>query len=630
MTPAQWAEKFRILGKEAAEPGPMRISRTPWVYDIAEAIANPAYREVISAQGSQTSKTDGLLLNTVGFYAHYRQKPILYYVPSQMLADAISTRLLRMFEGIPEIWNALDKRRKSKYEFFIYGIRIGLGWGGSKSQVSSHPAELVVFDELDRLEDIPGEGNPWQLTRARISTYTSGKLIGASSPTTGIVVDYTHPKTGMIHWAETDPQNIGSLTWQLWQEGTKGEYMLPCPHCLSFFAPKSKLLFLPEKASSGAIQREMRMICPHCGCAIHPNQQYEMISNGKVICPGQWVENGQRVGIVTENSVASFHVNGLCSPWVSWTERGVYLSRVTASRNKGRIQAVMNTDFGELYGDAGEAPSWEGLNDLKTASPYVIGQIPSEVRVLTAGVDVQGNRLVVVVMGWGIRENELEGWVIDYQEVIGETKYDKVWKEFFNRFMGEYQGSVIREIAIDSGYNPSKTKENPNKNIIYEFCRVHRRAIATKGASHTMNRPFSMGKIDINHRGQVIKQGLNLWTVDSSFLKMEVYSHLEWDVSLPGAWHFPSNIEDRFFKELTAERMTEKGWVKTGENHVLDAVCLNYFLALKGRFKVILRSALAPISIEEEVITHAHDSVPVPVPVVENRSVSRSSENGFY
>jgi len=169
IAPWEWAEKHRILPKDSAEPGPMRATRTPWVKPITEAIINPFVREVITVQGSQTSKTDGVLLSTIGLHAHYYGSPMMLFAPTEDAISRISIRLHRMFESVPEIWDAVDKRNKSKYLFIVNSVPIILGWGGSASQVASQPAKIVLFDELDRLKDIPGEGNAWQLTKARKS-----------------------------------------------------------------------------------------------------------------------------------------------------------------------------------------------------------------------------------------------------------------------------------------------------------------------------------------------------------------------------------------------------------------------------------------------------------------------------
>lgn len=625
---------------ESAEPGKFRVNRAPWVRDICDAVANPLYTEVITVQGSQTSKTE-TLLNTIGWQMDYRRKPALYFAPTEDNAKAISERMLKMFLAVPSLCDGLPRKNATKpsVQYHIYGIRCGLGWGGSKTQVASHPAELTVFDELDRTADIPGEGSPWQLVKARNTTYPGGCQIGASSPTLGLIEDYKHPETGLIHWRYSE--KVVSLSWQLWQEGTRAEFMLPCPECGVYFAPKIKLLYIPSKSTPSQAAKEVRLICPHCGGLIHPHHQNEMIDHGLMISPGQHVLEGKVIGEKPITSIASFHINGLCSRWVSWSKRTFELTRVRQTGQQGRIQAFVNTEGGECYWVQGKAPLWEEVAQLAIDSDYRMGEIPARVQTLTAGVDVQGNRLVVVVMGWALVENELEGWVIDYDEVFGNTAENEVWAAFSEKYLGEiFNGFKLTEVGVDSGFNPSaKNKEandenHTNRNIIYEFCRAEWQVIPTKGSPRPMAKPYYCSTVDVNHRGKNDLHGLSLWTMDTDFYKKWLYATLKRERDKAGCWHFPVDTPEKFFKELTAEQLAADGtWITTKDNHVLDAAVINLFLTQKNKFKTILPSI--PLDAERKEVKPAYKS-PEPIkdtvqntPVIQRRSVVRGGLEGW-
>ena len=565
--------------------------------DITEAVTDPRYPEVIAVQGSQTGKTLGVLIASALRQMHYRHKPCLLFEPTEDLADAISDRLLKGIESVPELAEGLDRRRKTKHEFWIYSVRLGLGWGGSASQTASHPAELILFDELDRLRE-NSEGNPWQQTKARKSTYALGTHVGASSPTLGMIDDEMHPETGLIHWRyQNEKEKVLSLTWQLWQEGTRGEFMLPCPECHTYFAPKSKLLLatLPEDASPEYALQHAGLACPHCGSHIEQRWQQSMINKGKTLCPGQNIENNLVVGNKPNTRIASFHVNGLCSPWESWGSRAFELVRVMRANDKPRIQVVINTEYGECYGEQGEAPQWESVKQIKEGSGYRMGTLPERVQLLTCGVDVQMNRLVAVVMGWAMIDGQLEAWLIQYEELFGRTAFDEVWNDFADNYLHKDIGlgnqMLVSRIGIDSGFNPSNTgrsaEDNVNRNIIYDFCKDNKlRVVATKGASRQLIYPFRRSLMEENKAGRKLKRGFTLYELDTDYMKREIYARLNWPIDKPGRWHFPENTPDQFFQELTAEQLTEDGrWVKTGENHVLDAVVINYFLALRLKLR---------------------------------------------
>jgi len=582
----------------------MRANRAPWTIHITEAVINPKYKEVISVQGSQTSKTDGVLLNTIGWQMHYRHKPAIYYAPTEDNAASISMRMERMFQSVPELWEAIDHRRKSKFEMTVYGIDLKLGWGGSKTKVASYPAELVCFDELDRIEDIPGEGNPWQLTKIRRATYPNKKQLGASSPTLGMVEEFTHPETGLIHWrVQDDKLKLKSLSWQLWQEGTRGEFMLPCPHCGEYFAPKMKLIWFNQTGTPAQAAKEMHLRCPHCDSLIGQEHQDRMIDRGQVVCPGQTVENGELKGEPPDSSVASFHVHGLCSRWVTWAERTFEYVRLLHLGDEGRLQSYINTEMGECYWPKGEAPEWQTVMELSVGSGYRLRQVPAPVQRINVCVDVQKNRLVCTMGGWSKRRDQLEFWLLDYTELYGNTAEQEVWDALREAYLlyGIGDGNwTAYEMAIDSGYNPSKAGErasNVNRNIIYDFCLDNAKAVPTKGASRQLARPFRRTTVEYTRRGSRLKKnGLGLYELDTDFFKREVYARLRRPTDKPGRWHFPEfghqPLAEKFFQELCSEQLTEDGkWLQVAENHVLDTIVMHLFLAEKQDLRKVLRES---------------------------------------
>ena len=79
--------------------------------------------------------------------------------------------------------------------------------------------------------------------------------------------------------------------------------------------------------------------------------------------------------------------------------------------------------------------------------------IPEKAVVVTAGVDVQDNRLAISVWGWGRGE---EGWLIDHQEIYGDPGGTELWKQLdqllLRPFRHELGNSFTPDIiAVDSG-----------------------------------------------------------------------------------------------------------------------------------------------------------------------------------
>ncbi|MBI5970837.1 MAG: phage terminase large subunit family protein [Deltaproteobacteria bacterium] len=67
---------------------------------------------------------------------------------------------------------------------------------------------------------------------------------------------------------------------------------------------------------------------------------------------------------------------------------------------------------------------FERTPDLK--APYRSGEIPEGVIILTAGVDVQKNRVYYAVRGWGAAS---ESWLIENGGFYGDTDQPDVWRQ---------------------------------------------------------------------------------------------------------------------------------------------------------------------------------------------------------
>jgi phage terminase large subunit GpA-like protein len=128
--------------------------------------------------------------------------------------------------------------------------------------------------------------------------------------------------------------------------------------------------------------------------------------------------------------------------------------------------------------------------------------------------------------------------------------------------------------AIDSGYLTDDV-------LAYTRTRRGRGVFAVKGAS-TYNRPIlnRPSKVDINWRGQTMKNGGELWIIGVDTAKHALFSRLAADRkrALPSdrLIHFPAGLDESFYSQLTAEVWdpNQRRWVKVRpRNEALDVWC---------------------------------------------------------
>jgi hypothetical protein len=363
------------------------------------AAVNPKVRRIWAAEGSQVSKTEGLL-NIIGHKFDTDPAPMLYVGPTKSnVSSVIEPRIAKMIRECDTLKAKTKVGRRSKLIKEIGDISLRLAWAGSPTELASEPIHTVLLDEIDRMKAIKGEGNPVFIAEARIATFPDGRLIGASSPTAGTVETEKNPDTGIEHWKVAKSEDVQSQIWQLWQEGTRHEWAMPCLDCGEFFVPRFKLLKWADKATPREAAKTARLACPNCGVLHDEPSKYRMNAGATFLAPGQSVVgydpakpgaptnhdlqtgdgNGEVVGQLEETEVYSFWVSGLCSPWLTYGQRAASYVRAVRSGDQERVRAIINTGFGELYAIKGDAPKPEDLRETLGA-PYVYGTAPHGVQ----------------------------------------------------------------------------------------------------------------------------------------------------------------------------------------------------------------------------------------------------------
>jgi len=591
-----WADENRVLPAGSAEPGRYRSWRTPYMIPIVRAFSVPGVKKIPFVMSSQMGKSLSMQ-NIIGARLDDDPAPIIYVAPTQSNIDSVvEPKIMEMFRGCESLWNKLAKGHKStKHHKRVSGVSFRMAWAGSATELASDSAVLGLVDEVDRMEqDVKGEGSPVELTEARTSVYPDGRIGVTSTPTEGTVDTFTHPDTGLDHWSVADPKLILSTVWRLWQEGSRYEWAVPCPSCREYFIPRFSLLTWPEKATPEIAEAKAGLACPHCGEIHKDSSKAWMNAHGYMLAPGQrpdaigeddgpciihdfeqekseLVEFGDYLHRPT--SIHSFWVSGLMSfsPKKTYGFIASKFLRATLSGEFERLKGVLNTDLGELFRVHGEAPEWQRVMDCSLG--YGSGEVPEGVNFLTAGVDVQKNRVVYTVRGWG---EGLTSWKIEHGELWGETDKNDVWDSLGDLISKDYNGLSISKMAIDSGYRPDD---------VYSFCRLHRGvAIPTKGHDQ-MDKPYRASMVDVNVRGKTVKNGIQLWHVNSDVMKSWVHSRVEWPKDQKGAWFISSDTDEDYCKQIVAEQRVSKPsgkivWVAVAtDNHYLDAESLAYAAA---------------------------------------------------
>lgn len=547
MAVSEWADNYRYLAPTAsAEPGRWRTARTPYLKEIMDHLsAHSITQEVVFMKGAQIGATEAGN-NWVGYVMDIAPGPMLMVMPTDETVKRNSKiRIAPMIEATPRLRErvAAAKSRDGDNTTFSKSFPGGvLVMTGANSAVGlrSLPIRYLMLDECDGYkDDIDGEGSPIELARARTRTFSRRKVFLISTPT----VD-------------------GASAIQREFEATdQRRYHVPCPHCGAMQVLKWERVRWTHGDPDSA-----HYVCEHCDEAIDEKQKTTMLNAGKWIGTAPENASDKKVG---------YHISSLYSPlgWYSWGDAVRDFEAAKSDANK--TKAFVNTVLGECYVEKGEAPPWEAVYNKR--ENYKINTPPAEVAFLTAGVDVQKDRIEVEIVGWCKGKRT---YSIDHRVLLGETNDIKVWDQLA-AIVGETwireDGSEmqIRLMAVDTGYNTTE---------VYNFCRRFdvTKVIPVKG-SDTLGVIVSQPRaLDVNRSGKRIGR-MKVWSVGVSLLKTELYGWLRLEKdeegNIPNGYcHFPQ-YEPQYFRGITAEQLEFKiirgfrkyQWVKKYErNEPLD------------------------------------------------------------
>lgn len=553
LTVSEWADEFRMLSNKAsAEPGPWRTDRTPYLREIMDCMSSSSsVQKVVFMAGAQLGKTEGIN-NVVGYMIAHAPGPALFVQPTIEMAKRLSKqRLDSLIHETPCLAEKVAPARSRDSgntmfsKEFPGGILLLTG-ANSATGLRSAPCRWVLLDEVDAFpSDVDGEGDPCALAERRASTFSRRKIILTSTPT---VKDMSRIETEYL-------------------ASDQRRYFVPCPHCDHMQHLQWKNIQWRD-----ADPKTAAYVCESCGTHIQEHFKSEMLRRG------EW----RPTAISEDKRTAGFHLSSLYSPlgWKSWEE--IVGEFLRAKNDAPLLKTFVNTVLGETWEEeVGARLGAEGLRER--AEFYPAGEIPEKASIVTAGIDVQDNRVAVGIYAYAEGE---ECWLISHDEIYGDPAGTKLWDQVDDVIFRTYTRTTGEEvklaaIGIDSGGH--FTSE------VYAFCRqrMKRNVFALKGQSQRNKPPIGKpSKVDINYRGQVLKSSAEVFPVGVDTIKSTLFGRLKHNEVGPGYIHFHAEASAEYFKQLTSERQVVryvKGfavreWKKkaSDRNEALDCFVYSY------------------------------------------------------
>ena len=529
---SQWADNYRQLSSESsAEAGRWTTSRAEYQRGMMDAVSDPNIETVVLMTGAQVGKTE-LINNVVGYHIHQDPAPMLVVQPTLEMAQTWSKdRLSPAIRDTPVLSEKIknprsrDSGNTTLHKVFPGGHVTACG-ANSPTSLASRPCRIILCDEVDRYPLSAGtEGDPVSLAKKRSTTFWNRKIIMVSTPT----------------------DKGASRIEDAYEESDKRRYFVPCQDCGEHQVLKWANVKWEEGKPASA-----EYVCEHCGSCWSDVKRFAAIRYG------EWRSTAEGDG-----KTAGFHLSGLYSPWTPMED--TVRDFLASKRDPMRLKTWVNTFLGETWEEQGDKVDEMDLMDRREDWGE---ELPEEVLLMTAGIDVQDDRLEIEVVGWGRGE---ESWSLAYNTLYGDPSTSELWirldsilqKTFTHPLHGEM---VIRSSCIDSGGHYTQ--------LVYNYARQRsgRRVFAIKGVGGE-GKPI-IGRPTKNNIGKI-----NLFPVGTDTAKELVYARLKMEDEGDGYCHFPEGRNAEYFRMLTAEKKITKyfkgrprrEWVKTRQrNEALD------------------------------------------------------------
>lgn len=630
---SDWSDQNVILSEtDSAEPGPWRTSRVPFAREIMDCLSpSSPIQKVVFQKATQIAGTS-IGKNWIAYLMANRGGPTMYILPTTKIAKRVSkTRIAPMIEAMPCLAGKVREKRSRDsgntidLKEFEGGILVFAG-ANSAAELRSQPIKNLIGDEVDAYPlDVDDEGAPLEIAEKRLDTFSRKKKFITSSPT------------------DTATTVIG----REFEASDQRHFYVPCPHCdhaqrLQWEQMRWRLMQIEEMTcmACGAVGRPAPS-CEHCGAAAGDQQINNRLTNEIEdvwyecqACNGrieEWrktvmLERGRWVAHAPgRDKAAGFQLSALYSPlgWFSWREAVRMYLKAEATKDKETEQVFWNTILGLPYDQPGEHVEPDNIKQRARQSDYRIGQVPTPALLLTAGVDVQADRLEVYIYGWGRGESAS---LIDFQVLHGETSIalKGAWlllPDILDKGYRHASGNTIRlsSMGIDSGYQSQ---------VVYKFVNQFRGrgVFATKGQSQPGKPVIGPAvKVHLSDKGKKAKQGLRiLYPLGTENAKAIIYARLKLTAPAAAAWQFPQGLPDSVFEQLTAERCITKYvrgypvriWIKDKHvrNEALDCAVIAYAAAIKAGLQSLnwdrLEQLIAPA--QRDMLTTPPEAPPGP------------------
>ena len=615
LTVTETAEKYHIIRQPGAHSGPWSARKTPYMVEVQDTLTSLDYTGTAFVGPARSGKSASAL-NWLAQTAVCDPADMLIVHMTQNDARKWSKDdLAKMFRNSPHLRSLLRPGRVNDNTFdkeFLSGMRLTIVWP-TANNLSAVTISRVALLDYDRMpDDVDGEGTPFDLAKKRTTTFKRfGMTYVESSPNPNKEIE--DPK-----WMPRSPHQAPPVRgiFEIYNRGDRRKWYWTCPKCKEAFEPDFQHLHYPETEDVFEAGESAVMRCPSCQFDMPPGMKEELNLGGRWVRDGMMLlPSGEIVARPdmkpVRSDIASFWLKGPAAGYQDWKNLVIdYLRAEQAyieTGDEAPLKKAVTADQGNYYISKArmsdrkpedlkqKAENWGTSKDDPT--------VPWGVRFLTATVDVQARSFVVqvngfadngdmfVIDGFKIRSSErldADGKNLPLSPFSVAEDWHLLTEQVLHRTYPLADGSC-RRMRILSTFCDSGGGEGATHNA-YNYWRdlrksgegLHRKFALVKGVPSVSLPRASVSWPDSKQTGRKAsaRGDVPVVLLNSNLLKDMVAAMMQRRLDEPdandenrgGMLRYADWNEDWFYKQLTNEIRTGKGWENPSSrrNEVFD------------------------------------------------------------
>jgi phage terminase large subunit GpA-like protein len=492
------------------------------------------------------------LIAALGNYVQRDPSPSLVVLPAHEDAKHFAVQAEQVFDASPDLAGLMKDDRADRSTMMTRrfpGGSVTYVSAGAPRNLRARTARLVLIDEADGMKPTT-EGDPVRLAATRASTYANRKIIVGSTPV------YTETSVVLDRYSKSD-QRI---------------FEIPCSGCGEFFELLWQHIRWEKDADGNTLPDSAHAVAPCCGTIITEREKYSLVEQGR------WRATRPDV-----KGHAGFKINALVSsiPAARWPLLVKEFVEATRTKDHGLLQPFTNLVLGEGWSlDDGEALPPDEL--AARAEAIGLDNLPAEVLLMTAGADVQKDRIEIGLYGHAEAGTT---FCLAHEIVWGDPDDEATWDEVAEVIQRSYQHPLGGRIApamtcVDSGGHST--------DAVYRFASKWRNVWAIKGMAGA--RPA----FEVRNKNRA-KKGARLALVGVDNLKHSIFRRLRRGPQEAGGFRFSEDLPGDWYGQLCSEKLVIRysqgrkveRWLPVAENARNEALDVTVYglaaLAALGR-----------------------------------------------